>query len=80
MCAKTIPVFLLWTESVSLADNRVPGRSNRGARPHAQNGAQSLTPEGIVELQRELPTPRKLRKPISAFPPHQCQFLFSRWL
>jgi len=46
MSASTISVFLLLTCVFLLADNRMPGRSNRVP--------QSLTPERIRDLQREI--------------------------
>jgi murein L,D-transpeptidase YcbB/YkuD len=54
MSVRTIPVFLLLTCVFLLADNRVPARSSPGARRSAQSAAQPLTPEGVVELQREI--------------------------
>ena len=54
MSVRVIPVFLLLACVFLLADSREPARWNRDAHPHAQNAAQSLTPEGILELQREI--------------------------
>jgi murein L,D-transpeptidase YcbB/YkuD len=54
MFRRIIPVFLLLTCVFLLADHRMPARSNRRAPPHAQNAPQTLTPESILELQREI--------------------------
>ena len=54
MSVRVIPVFLLLACVFLLADSREPAGWNRDAHPHAQNAAQSLTPDGILELQREI--------------------------